>query len=1090
MATITTRSGKGSPLTNNEVDANFTNLNTDKAELSGATFTGEITANGGIALGDSDKATFGASDDLQIYHDGSASYIKENGTGDLIIQGSNTMRFQGSSGQELANFSTGGSVTLFNNGSSKLATTSTGIDVTGNVSADGLLVGDNQWIFAGYGADLKIGHDGTDNIIRAQNGSLNIDANGTAFRGYSPYTKHMDIASNGDISFYNSAGTTAKMVWDASAESLGIGTTNLTRKFRVVDATDASADFRTTDGTDRSFEIDVTSSASEVTIGTATSHALAIKTDDTEHMRIDSSGRVGIGVTPESTWDSGFNALQVGSRGALWSSTGASGTWFTRNAYYDGTNFKYIATDEASAYEQGADGSHRWSNASSGTADTNLTLSERMRIDPSGRVGIGTSSPDTKLTVADDTADQIKIGDTTDTNFWSLRAGTNFIVKDNDVERMRIDSSGRVGIGTSSVGSTLHLKDTRAILRLESESVGGTTFDIRNGASGGSEGGISFRDITNSATRMTIDSSGRVGIGTSSPSEKLEIAGVASATSTGIAIKNGSATRLRIFHNDIAGTSYISSHDVQAAQKLFIRSGNDLLLSGGGGTEHARITSSGRVGIGTSSPSYLLSLEQASPTLQLKTTNTSGTNTILFSDSASNFVGNIKYDHSVNSLSFATTSSGSERMRIDSSGNLLVGTTDTDPSNNNAGNTTDNGIALRADGSLAIARAFAPVAYLNRTGTDGPITHFHRDGTPVGSIGTASGTLVIGSTSGADSYMRFGSNAIVPSDVNGSVRDNAIDLGQSNSRFKDLYLSGKVASASNNFYQLNDGSFGTIIQSAGGIKFNTAGGNERARIDSSGNLLVGTTDTNPANDALGTGVAIGNGGWVAAARDGDTSGMFNRLTSDGNIVSFHKDGTTVGSIGVMHSNNMYFTGASGHGGLQFGTANVTPLIAGSESNGGVDLGASNLRFKDLYLSSGVYLGGTGAANKLDDYEEGTFTPVLSDSATGGNLSGYSVRNARYTKVGRMVTVVVNFINITTVGMTASNLVYLQGLPFSVVNVSLLNFVGSQTSTGITGAPNTITAGGNSNSIYTGINDVSDITSGTADYYVTLTYEAA
>ena len=44
MATITTRSGKGSPLTNNEVDANFTNLNTDKAELSGATFTGSLTA--------------------------------------------------------------------------------------------------------------------------------------------------------------------------------------------------------------------------------------------------------------------------------------------------------------------------------------------------------------------------------------------------------------------------------------------------------------------------------------------------------------------------------------------------------------------------------------------------------------------------------------------------------------------------------------------------------------------------------------------------------------------------------------------------------------------------------------------------------------------------------------------------------------------------------------------------------------------------------------------------------------------------------------------------------------------------------------
>ena len=48
MATIVTRSGKGTPLTNNEVDANFNNLNTDKAELSGAVFTGAITTNSTI----------------------------------------------------------------------------------------------------------------------------------------------------------------------------------------------------------------------------------------------------------------------------------------------------------------------------------------------------------------------------------------------------------------------------------------------------------------------------------------------------------------------------------------------------------------------------------------------------------------------------------------------------------------------------------------------------------------------------------------------------------------------------------------------------------------------------------------------------------------------------------------------------------------------------------------------------------------------------------------------------------------------------------------------------------------------------------
>ena len=71
MTTITTRSGKGSPLTNNEVDANFTNLNDDKVEASGDSITGNLS------FGDNNKAIFGAGSDLEIYHDGSNSYIKD-----------------------------------------------------------------------------------------------------------------------------------------------------------------------------------------------------------------------------------------------------------------------------------------------------------------------------------------------------------------------------------------------------------------------------------------------------------------------------------------------------------------------------------------------------------------------------------------------------------------------------------------------------------------------------------------------------------------------------------------------------------------------------------------------------------------------------------------------------------------------------------------------------------------------------------------------------------------------------------------------------------------------------------------------------
>ena len=108
--------------------------------------TGEITANGGIALGDNDKATFGASDDLQIYHDGSNSIISESGTGGLRIEtaGVSTSGFykQNSTPDEaIATFEPDGPVTLYYNNAPKLATTFTGIDVTGNMIADGVGIG-------------------------------------------------------------------------------------------------------------------------------------------------------------------------------------------------------------------------------------------------------------------------------------------------------------------------------------------------------------------------------------------------------------------------------------------------------------------------------------------------------------------------------------------------------------------------------------------------------------------------------------------------------------------------------------------------------------------------------------------------------------------------------------------------------------------------------------------------------------------------------------------------------------------------------------------------------------------------------------
>jgi len=116
------------------------------ANLSGTLdVTGETTLTTHLNMGDNDIIKLGASTDLQIYHDGSNSYISDTGTGNLRIRGTN-LHLQDSSGYDyivMADAGTGGTVDLKYNASSRLTTTSAGIDVTGEVQADSLDIDGN-----------------------------------------------------------------------------------------------------------------------------------------------------------------------------------------------------------------------------------------------------------------------------------------------------------------------------------------------------------------------------------------------------------------------------------------------------------------------------------------------------------------------------------------------------------------------------------------------------------------------------------------------------------------------------------------------------------------------------------------------------------------------------------------------------------------------------------------------------------------------------------------------------------------------------------------------------------------------------------
>ena len=177
---------------------------------------------------------------------------------------------------------------------------------------------------------------------------------------------------------------------------------------------------------------------------------------------------------------------------------------------------------------------------------------------------------------------------------------------------------------------------------------------------------------------------------------------------------------------------------------------------------------------------------------------------------------------------------------------------------------------------------------------------------------------------------------------------------------------------------------------ASGTADNTISWSERMRIDSSGNLLVGKSST--AFGTAGVEASASNGLW--STRSGLPALALNRLSTDGSIADFYKDGSSVGSIG---GGATFLTIGSGTTNLFFQNSIIGPTASssGATSNGVIDLGTAGTRFKDLYLSGGAYLGGTGAANKLDDYEEGTFTPT---SGVGLTIT----TNCNYVKVGRLV----------------------------------------------------------------------------------------
>jgi len=399
---------------------------------------------------------------------------------------------------------------------------------------------------------------------------------------------------------------------DIANSRVGIGTTAPAANLHVFSSGNGEIEVERSGGA----LINLQAQSAKGVIGTDTNHPLSLKTNSGERLTISTSGNVGIGTTsPSQKLEVSFAASTYGARFTRNDAAGSSLIEFANNA----------GVKNVTGYNAGVDG------YTIGTsADTHLTVRS------TGNVGIGTTAPSQKLEVDGfillQNNDEIRFKDSVGTERTAIEldpnndlnigtsAGGNlkFINGSSYVERMRIDSSGNVGIGATSPTSKLQVSGitqtgTQIPFRIENDT-SNTKFQI-NSASG--DYMLQFKNAGN-VIRNQLHSNGdsylnggNVGIGTASPQAKLHLN---SGADDGLLLENGNA----ILGN--TGSGYTELLYWSNGNAYYGRQTNNVPGGVGGsvdshsfrtgGQSRLIIDSSGNVGIGTTSPSQKLTIDQ------------------------------------------------------------------------------------------------------------------------------------------------------------------------------------------------------------------------------------------------------------------------------------------------------------------------------------------------------------------------------------------------------------------------------------------------------------------------------------------------
>jgi hypothetical protein len=437
---------------------------TDSPTFAALTSTGEITANGGIALGDNDVATFGDDDDLRISHDGTHSKIQEVGTGDLKIQASNLL-LEAEDGTNYIYAVDNGSVRLYHPDATngiKLTTTSTGIDVTGQINASTNLVAGTS-VYSNNGVYY---------------GSSTLSLKNSSAGSF------VDFASNGNATFFGTAtmdGLTSQLTADAQGKFSGWSPTGSTStahgaielgsiaSYQGIIAYDGSSNTR--------FLFDNSWSGTGSTFEFRTNTAATAKT----HLKVEGTGDISFyedtGTTAKLFWDASAESLGIGTtspslKGHI--NNASSGLPATSGTTQTNGVLRLSSSATSGIIDFGMNSSSPWIQA---TDYTGLNNNYNLLLNPNGgNVGIGTSSPAANRSLHVSSAPQnqarfertgastvqIEFQDSTTTNQPSLGGdGDSLTFRTSFTERLRINSSGNVGINETVPFGKLHISDTQ-----------------------------------------------------------------------------------------------------------------------------------------------------------------------------------------------------------------------------------------------------------------------------------------------------------------------------------------------------------------------------------------------------------------------------------------------------------------------------------------------------------------------------------------------------------------------------------------------------------------------------------------------------